>query len=126
MDEVLAALLKHNPHNRMAFEYLMACYLLTGQVDKVTAEADRLRDLGYRTIPTLYEEAILIHYGSQGKAVDLARFDISPETLQRYEAFVRAAGAAQSSRDAAAFHDLIRNFGTSYFFYYSFGRVGLL
>jgi hypothetical protein len=126
VDEVLAALLKHNPHNRMAFEYLMACYLLTGQVDKVTAEADRLRDLGYRTIPTLYEEAILIHYGSQGKAVDLARFDISPETLQRYEAFVRAAGAAQSSRDAAAFHDLIRNFGTSYFFYYSFGRVGLL
>ena len=38
VDQTLAALLKHNPRNKMAFEYLMACYLLTGRVDKVVDE----------------------------------------------------------------------------------------
>ena len=89
VDQTLAALLEHNPRNKMAFEYLMACYLLTGRVDKIVENMDRLRDLGYQRIPTLYEEAILIYYGSREQQVDLAKFNISPETLQRYETFVQ-------------------------------------
>jgi len=128
VDETLAALLKHNAHNKMAFEYLMACYLLTGRVDKIVANIGRLRELGYREVPTLYQEAMLIHYGSQGQRVevDLAKLNISPETLQRYEAFVKAAGALESPNRLGARDYLIRNFGTSYFFYYSFGQVGLI
>ena len=128
VNETLAALLKRNPRNKMAFEYLMACYLLTGQVDKIAANVGRLRDLGYREVPTLYQEAMLIHYGSQGRQVelDLAKLNISPETLQRYEAFVRAAGALESPNRLAVRDYLIRNFGTSYFFYYSYGQVGLI
>jgi hypothetical protein len=103
VDETLVALLKHNPRNKMAFEYLMACYLLTG----------------------LYEEAILIHYGSTGRQVDLAKLDISRDTLQRYEAFVRLAGAVETQDRQAVLNRLIRDFGTSYFFYFTFGRVGL-
>ena len=125
VDETLAALLKHNPRNKMAFEYLMACYLLTGQVDKIVANVGRLRDLGYQGIPTLYQEAILIHFGSQGREVDLARFSISPETLRRYEAFVQLGNAMGSQDRQAVLNRLIREFGTSYFFYYTFGRVGL-
>ena len=125
VDETLAALLEHNPHNKMAFEYLMACYLVTGRVDKIVENMPRLRDLGYQRIPTLYEEAILIHYGTQGREIDLARFNVAPETLQRYEIFVQLAGAMQSQDRQAVLNRLIREFGTSYFFYYSFGRVGL-
>ena len=125
VDETLAALLKHNPHNKMAFEYLMACYLLTGQVDKIVANMGRLRDLGYQGIPTLYQEAILIHFGSQGRPVDLAKFNISPETLRRYETFVQLRNAMESQDRQAVLNRLIRDFGTSYFFYYTFGRVGL-
>ena len=109
----------------MAFEYLMACYLVTSQVDKIVANVGRLREFGYQGIPTLYEEAILIYYGSQGGTIDLTKFNINPQTLQRYETFVQAGSAVQSRGQQAAFNDLIRNFGTSYFFYYSFGRVGL-
>ena len=126
LDQTLAALLARNPRNKMAFEYLMACYLVTGQLDKIAANVGRLRDFGYPGIPTLYEEAILIHYGLQGGTIDLAQFNINPQTLQRYEAFVRASSALPGQDQQAAFNDLIRNFGTSYFFYYSFGRVGLL
>jgi len=127
VDQTLATLLAHNPHNKMAFEYLMACYLLTGQVDKIVQNMGRLRELGYQKTPTLYEEAVLIHFGSEGHQIDLGKFNISIETLKRYEAFVHAAGGATPSQDRqAAMSYLIREFGTSYFFYYSFGRVGLL
>ncbi|RPH68871.1 hypothetical protein EHM76_07495 [bacterium] len=125
LDETLAALLTHNPRNKMAFEYLMACYLLTGRVDKIVENVERLHDLGYQKIPTLYEEAILIHYGSTGQQVDLAKFNISRETLQRYEAFVRMASAMQTQDRQVVLNRLIRDFGTSYFFYHVFGRVGL-
>ncbi len=126
IDDTLAALLKRNPRNKMAFEYLIACYLVTNQVDKIVANAGKFREFGYQGIPTLCEEAILIYYGSQGQAIDLAKFNISPQTLHRYETFVRAGSAIQSQGQQALFNDLIRNFGTSYFFYYSFGRVGLM
>jgi hypothetical protein len=126
VDETLAALLEHNPRNQMAFEYLLACYLLTGQVDKIVENMKRLRDLGYQRIPTLYEEAILIYYGSTGQTAHLAGFSISPETLQRYETFVRISSAMPSQNRQAVLNRLIRDFGTSYFFYYSFGRVGLM
>ncbi|MBN1510138.1 MAG: hypothetical protein JW955_25045, partial [Sedimentisphaerales bacterium] len=126
VDETLATLLAHNPHNRMAFEYLMACYLLTGRVDKIVQNADRLRDLGYRKIPTLYEEALVIHFGAQRQQVDLARYNISEETLHRYETFAQIANAMQPQNQQAVFNRLVRDFGTSYFFYYTFGRVGLV
>jgi hypothetical protein len=125
VDETLAALLKHNPRNKMAFEYLMACYLLTKQVDKIVENMGRLHDLGYQGTPTLYQEAILIHFGSQGRKVDVGRFNISPETIRRYEAFVRLGNALESQDRQAVLNRMIREFGTSYFFYYTFGQVGL-
>ena len=125
IDQTLAALLEHNPANKMAFEYLMACYLLTGRVDRIAENVERLDDLGYQSVPTLYQEAILIYYGARKQSVDLTRFRISRETLQRYRTFVQIRGAMQPQNRQAALNRLIRDFGTSYFFYYSFGRVGL-
>jgi len=124
VDVTLAALLKHNPRNKMAFEYLMACYLLTGRVDQIAENVDRLRDLGYAGIPTLYEEAILIHVGSQRRQLDLTRFPVSHETIKRYERFAQLTSAMGPQNQQAVLNSLIREFGTSYFFYYSFGRVG--
>jgi hypothetical protein len=126
VDQTLAALLKRNPHNKMAFEYLMACYLLTGRVDKVVENMERLPDLGYLAIPTLYEEAILIYYRSRAQAVDLDKFHVSPETLHRYEAFAQIRGTMGPQNNQAVPSRLIRDFGTSYFFYYCFGQVGLM
>jgi hypothetical protein len=126
VDQTLKALLEHNPDNRMAFEYLMACYLLTGRVDQIAASAGRLSDLGYGRIPTLYEEAILIYRGSGGQDLDLAGLGISQETLDRYQRFVQTAGTIRPENRQAVLGRLIREFGTGYFFYYSFGRVGVM
>jgi len=124
VDQWLAALLEHNPRNRMAFEYLMACYLLTGRVDKIAENVPRLRDLGYREIPSLYEEAILIHCEAELRKVNLAGFSMSRESVEKYEKFLQIASVMQSQNRQIAFNRLVREFGASYFFYYSFGRVG--
>ena len=126
IDEILIELLVHNPRNKMAFEYLMACYLLTGRVDKIATNMERLGDLGYQAIPTLYEEAILIYFGSQGQKIDLNKFNIKRETFERYAKFLQLRNAMQPNNRQAVLGRLIGEFGSSYFFYFTFGRVGLL
>lgn len=125
IDQMLIELLVYNPHNKMAFEYLMACYLLTGRVDKIAMNMERLHVLGYQAIPTLYEEAILIYFGSQGQKVDLNKFNIKRNTFERYTKFVQLRNAMQPHNRQAVLRRLIVEFGSSYFFYFTFGRVGL-
>ena len=125
IEQMLTGLLVHNPHNKMAFEYLMACYLLSGQVDKITANIERLDDLGYQAIPILYEEATLIYFGSHGQKIDLDKFKIRPQTIERYMKFIQLRDTRQPHNRQAALKRLIVEFGSSYFFYFTFGCVGL-
>ena len=89
IEKMLTDLLEHNPDNRMAFEYLMTCHLLTGQVERAVANMGRLNEMGYQTIPTPYEEAMLIYIGSHGQRIDRSRVTIKPETIERYTKFVQ-------------------------------------
>ncbi|MFZ2147006.1 MAG: DUF6057 family protein [Sedimentisphaerales bacterium] len=125
VSEILLGLLEQNPRNQMAFEYLMACYLLTSRADKVVENIERLNDLGYQGIPTLYEEAILIYFGVQGQQINLNKFKIRRETIQRYMKFVQLRKSMQTVNRQAVLNRLIQEFGSSYFFYFSFGQVGL-
>jgi hypothetical protein len=120
IEGMLTGLLEQNPGNRMAFEYLMACYLLAGQIDKVEANLRRLQDLGYEEIPTLYEEAILIGYGQRRQRLDLAALPVNRQTIERYKRFVQLSDSMGPGNREAVFQRLFQEFGTSYFFYYRF------
>jgi len=126
IEQMLTGLLVRNHNNNMAFEYLMACYLLSGQVDKIAAkmESTMRNDLGYQTIPILYEEAILIHLGSHGQKLDSKKFNIRPQTIRRYNKFVQLRNTMRPYNRQAVLNRLIAEFGSSYFFYFTFGRVG--
>ena len=58
---MLLALVEQNENNRMAFEYLMAHYLLNVQPEKLAAQVGRLADFDYGDIPLLYAEAVALH-----------------------------------------------------------------
>jgi len=126
IEQMLTALIARNPRNKMAFEYLMAVYLLSGQVEKIADNMECLDNLGYQTMPVLYEEAILIHLGSHGQIIDAKKFKIRPQTIQRYERFVQLRNTIQPYNRQAVLQRLIVEFGSSYFFYFTFGRVGLV
>ena len=121
LETMLGQLLEHNPRNRMAFEYLMAYYLLTRQVDKMAANLHRFDDFGQAGLPRHCEEAILIHLDTTGSPViDLRGRRIRPETQRRGAEFVQAAEGLQGN--PAAFTALHQDFGDTYFFFYVFGH----
>jgi hypothetical protein len=104
----------------MAFEYLMACYLLAGDFKNMAVNLRGLADLGYQEIPTLYEEAMLIYQGMYGQKPDLGTFKIKSGTIERYNRFVRIYNSMQPQNRQIVLRQLIREFGASYFFYYRF------
>jgi hypothetical protein len=116
-------LLESNPRNRMAFEYLMAAYLLRKDLDAFAEELHRLEDFDYPDIPRHHEEAILLYEVDTSKRADRAGREISAETLQRYTDFTRRLAEAQRSGlpAEAAEAALAGDFGDTYFYYWFFG-----
>jgi len=114
--DMLLFLLQKNKQNHMAFEYLMASYLVTAQLDKLVQNLDRLDDFDYPHIPKLYEEAILIYVYQTEKSVLLNGSWGSPELRQRLDNFIRIYDRYERNKQAA-FDELVKNYGNSYFFY---------
>jgi len=119
-DDFFHQLLNKNKNNQLAFEYMMAFYLLTGQVEKVLANIGRLDDFGYERLPQYYEEAIVI-YMAQHKKPDLPGQVWLPrsETIKRAKTvggtYNLYGGNEQRVREA-----LGPDFANSYFLYYVF------
>ena len=119
VEAILLGLLAQNRQNRMAFEYLMAHYLLTGDLEGVARNIRRLDDFAYPAIPALYEEAIVLQEDVKGVPVDLGRRSISGETRRRFREFGRVVEGAAGDRDVAL-RALAKGYRTSYFPYYYF------
>ena len=122
-EALLEQLLQTNPHNRMAFEYLMAHYLITKQPDKVVGNVGRLDDFDYDGLPGHYAEAILLYTGAHpGQHFDLHGRTLGDETRQRLRDFGKYFAPYRNARGPAkqqAFEAMLRNQGGSYFFYYT-------
>ena len=61
----LEALLNSNKNNKMAFEYLMAYYLLERKSNSLLKYMQYLPVYGYKEIPRIYEEAILTYLSDE-------------------------------------------------------------
>jgi len=121
-EQILEQCLEANPSNRMAFEYLLAHYLLTSDMDGFARLAPRLKDF-YRDLPTHVEEALLSFRnvnGSLPPGVDASAIHI--ETESRFQSFVDIYLPRQNSAEAA-WEALAPAFGRTYWFFYIFGRT---
>ena len=117
---LLIQLLDSNPHNQMAFEYLMSYYLLSRQGDKFVERLKQLDDFKYTNFPRHWEEAILLYQGLKGVRVDLHGRRIRPETLKRFQQYCQAR-AMKLYWTAEGYHKLTGDFGDTYWYYYNFG-----
>jgi len=116
-DKMLEHLLEANKHNRMAFEHLMAWYLLNGQVDMIALNIGRLNDFNYKRIPRLYEEALLIYKDSSKQEVDLHGWKISAESVKRFNDF-NEIYSRHGDDKYSAYNELLEGYGDSFLFYY--------
>lgn len=124
IDAILLELLKKNRYNRMAFEYLMTCYLLTKDLDSFAKNSDRFEDFKYPGIPRLFEEAVLI-ISSTSSGKDLLKgkkFVISGKSLQRYNSFLKFLSAFKNDKNKAL-GEIPDDLRDSYFFYYTFFKI---
>jgi len=116
MEKRLSDLLEKNRTNKMAFEYLMVWYMLNKQLDRFIANLHRLDDFDYPYIPRHFEEAILTYNLVMKKETDLHGRRISQQSQERFKSFIQLAETFGSRE--AAFNDLAKNYGDTYYFYY--------
>jgi hypothetical protein len=113
----LERLLDHNPENQMAFEYLMAHYLLTLQLETFATRAGDITQFGYEYLPAQFAEALVLHYSltDQWQAIeDLPRDPATLERSQRFIALVRQHGGNRNSLAEAVLLEM----PASYFGYF--------
>ena len=113
-----------NPENKMAFEYMMAFCLLTGQYAPVANSIKYLDNYDYPQghIPKVYEQAILLYTQITGKKADLAGRELSTESLKTFQLFAQEASATANMTTQQAEQVLAKDFKNTYYFYYHFLR----
>lgn len=110
----LEYLCNHDPHNRMAFEYLMSNLLLSNNVMRFVDNLHRIRNFNYPALPPAYEEALLIYKLKVGEeAFAKTGFTVSPETEARFARYYQLMGEKQMQA-------LQREFGKTYWFYLNY------
>ena len=123
MEEVLQVLLEKNPHNKMAFELLMALYLSDGRPERVVANLPRLKGFSYPRVPRHYQEAFVVYAQSSDRPPPVPGFELDPEVLRRARDFQRITAGATSPQEAVR-AALEAGLGDSYFFYLAYGVSG--
>lgn len=123
-EKILLDLLEVQPKNRMAFEYLMAYYLILHQQEKAVAQFGRLRDLGFTRLPRHYAEAALIALSKTRGQIDLQGWQIDPEVVKQYQAITQRYKEFRTNPQQAV-AALAPEFGNSYFFYSIFSLSGV-
>jgi hypothetical protein len=111
-------LLEENPKNNMAFEYLMASYLLRHDIGNVIKNLHYLTELNYTKIPRHIEEAILVYIVFQtGVKIQLEPYKISNITVQRFNRYNNILYKGHKNDLKAAQKDLALNFGDTFWYY---------
>ncbi|MGD2035403.1 MAG: DUF6057 family protein [Bacteroidales bacterium] len=116
-DADLVFLIEDHNSNKMAFEYLMAYYLLSNDLMKFADYVKYLPVLGYEKIPEVYEEALVIYLTRKNvKPLGLKGYTLSRQTVSRFEDYARILLAYNKDRNSAR-RDLFKNHGSSYWYY---------
>ena len=126
--EQIASLLRQNPQNRMAFEFLMAAHLVDTDVGAVATLLPEAATLSYSGMPPLYEEAAMIYVraskdkqDSPDNRVVINGCAISEQTLDKIRQLDAATDSGRS--DPQEISRVAEELGLAYFSFY-YGRRG--
>jgi len=114
---LLVQLLRCNPTNQMAFEYLMGEYLMNREIKKLVDRLSQLDHFKYAGIPRHYEEALLLYQITSRTPVDLRGRSIRSETIERFRRFSDAMNQRVLDTDEGR-RAMARDFGDTYWYYY--------
>lgn len=123
-EPTLKRLLQETPDHRLAFEYLMAYYLLKHQRAKFVGGLPLLRPLGYKQLPRHYAEALLVHSLETKSPVKAQGWTIDPALYDQFRQMRGIVTNAQGDHHAT-FDTLAPKYGDTYTFYSMFNVCGV-
>ncbi|MDI6450910.1 DUF6057 family protein [Anaerobaca lacustris] len=123
-EPLLRRLLHDTPDHRLAFEYLMAHFLLKHQRAAIVSGLPLLAPLGYTRLPHHYAEAVLVHSLETKAPPDMRGWTIDPEVNDRFRQ-IRAAVQNARGDNQAVFDTLAARYGDTYTFYSLFNVCGV-
>ena len=110
---MLQSLFFGNKSNKLAYEYLMADYLLTGDLENFANEVGWGEKLGYPSIPRHFQEALALRWGLAHEKGEQMPAQVSPAIAQRFSQFLTAIKSPATTPEALA-----QYFGDTYWYYY--------
>lgn len=116
-DQMLGLLFIHNPSNRMAFEYLMAYTLLTKDLNHFVQYFPLGKDLGYKEIPSHYQEALIYIWATKSPNLDQAPWPISPAVKKNFARYASIYSTNPNSKT-----QLNKEFSQTYWYYLNFRK----
>ncbi|MGD0037087.1 MAG: DUF6057 family protein [Bacteroidota bacterium] len=116
----LEQLLKRNPKNKIAFEYLIAYYLLNANINGIWNHLPDFRALNYEKIPRHVQEALIVS-AAMTPNFDLNKLKewIDPITFEHFVAFRKILIKHKENRSSAR-QELQAWFGDTYWYYMMF------
>jgi hypothetical protein len=119
IEAVLTRMVKEHPENRMAFEYLMAFYLINKDLRNFVNYIPVMEKMGYREVPVAYQEAILYFISLNNQDP----YSNSPSYISRDTKLRMSAYAEIYSKYPDAATRLREKFSDTYWFYFQFVEV---
>jgi len=115
----LNRMVKEHPDNRIAFEYLMAFYMINKDLRNFMNCIPIMERLSYRTVPVSYQEAVLYIIGlNESDPFARAPVYVSQSTKSRMKAYADIYTAYPDARER-----LEKNFAGTYWYYLHFKEV---
>jgi hypothetical protein len=113
----LESLFQRNKSNKMVFEYLSTYDLLTVRLESFMARMPLLKDYGYREIPRIFEEAIVVYLSIKKLPFfEIPGMSVNRNTSDRFIEFQKVYASYKGDKNAA-FPELSRKFSQTYWFY---------
>ncbi len=111
--EMIQSLFFSNTSNRLAYEYLMAAYLLTGDLENFANYVGWGEKLGYPAIPRHFQEALVLKWGFHHEKDEQLPIQVSQATAQRFNQFYLYINSPSMTPEGLA-----QRFGDTYWHYY--------
>lgn len=111
--QMLGQQLMSNKQNRLAFEYLQAAYLLSGNLENFIPCLNFGQELGYTVMPKHFQEAFILWWSHEHSPNEQVPSHIMPTYVQGLNQYYTMAGKPGISDKALA-----RQFGRTYWHYF--------
>jgi hypothetical protein len=119
MEVILKMMMRENPGNNMAFQYLMAYYLLNKDLRNFMNSLPMMNALQYKKIPVAYEEAIMYVIGlASANPMANTEFKISDETKLRMKSYADIYTTRRNAQEI-----LGKRFGGTFWYYLHYKQI---